>query len=227
MAERRMFAKSIVLSDDFLDMPMSARILYFTLSMFADDDGFVNAPRGIMRQCGCSADDMKILVGKSYVIPFESGVVVIRHWRINNYLQSDRRRDTKCQKEMQTLEVDKTGAYQKLYTQDVDTQDSIGKYREGYITNHQNPSDFDAEFERIWAMYPRKQGRKAAFDAYVRDRKKGIKAEEIEEGVRRYNEEIQARRIERTYIMQGSTYFKGQRWADKYEEHPEYGEMYE
>ena len=89
-----MFAKSIVLSDAFLDMPMSARCLYFTLGMLADDDGFVNAPRSIMRQCGASDDDMKILLAKKYVLLFDSGVIVIKHWRINNYLRNDRYTET-------------------------------------------------------------------------------------------------------------------------------------
>ena len=86
MSEKRMFAKSIVLSDAFLDMPATSRCLYFTLSMLADDDGFVNSPKSVMRQCGASEDDLKVLFAKKFVIPFESGIVVIKHWRINNYL---------------------------------------------------------------------------------------------------------------------------------------------
>ena len=90
-----MFAKSIVLSDDFLDMPASARCLYFTLNMLADDDGFVDAPKSVMRQSGASEDDMKILLAKCFLIPFgEKGIVVIRHWRINNYLRNDRYKET-------------------------------------------------------------------------------------------------------------------------------------
>ena len=90
MAERRMFAKTIVLSDAFLDMPLSARCLYFTLGMFADDDGFINNPRSIMRQAGASNDDMNILLARRFVLSFESGVIVIKHWRIHNYIRSDR-----------------------------------------------------------------------------------------------------------------------------------------
>ena len=112
MAERRMFAKSIVLSDAFLDMPLSSRCLYFTLSMLADDDGFVNSPKSIMRQCGASQDDMSVLLQKKFVLPFDSGVIVIRHWRINNYLRSDRYTETKCLDEKEQLVVDKTGAYE-------------------------------------------------------------------------------------------------------------------
>lgn len=111
MAERRMFAKTIVLSDAFLDMPMSARCLYFTLGMLADDDGFVNAPRSIMRQCGASDDDMKLLITKKFVLIFDSGVIVIKHWRINNYLRNDRYVPTKYGNEKDGLSLDENGAY--------------------------------------------------------------------------------------------------------------------
>ena len=111
MAERRMYAKTIVLSDAFLDMPMSARCLYFTLGMLADDDGFVNAPRSIMRQCGSSDDDMRILISKKFVIIFETGVIVIKHWRINNYLRNDRYVETKYVEEKARLTIDENGAY--------------------------------------------------------------------------------------------------------------------
>lgn len=111
MAERRMFAKSIVLSDAFLDMPLSARCLYFTLGMLADDDGFVGNPKSIMRQCGASQDDMVTLLQKRYVLTFESGVIVIKHWRMNNYLQNDRHKSTTYLEELSTLEIDERGAY--------------------------------------------------------------------------------------------------------------------
>ena len=138
MAERRMFAKSIVLSDAFLDMPATARCLYFTLGMFADDDGFVGSPKGIMRQCGASQDDMQILLAKRFLLSFDSGVIVIKHWRINNYLQSDRHKDTTYLEELDTLKIDEKGAYtekegmyteciQNVYTgKDSIVKDSIG-----------------------------------------------------------------------------------------------------
>lgn len=111
MAEKRMFAKSIVLTDAFLDMPMSARCLYFTLSMVADDDGFVGSPKSVMRQCGASQDDMKVLIVKRFVLAFDSGVIVIKHWRINNYLQKDRYNPTTYQEELATLKLDQKNAY--------------------------------------------------------------------------------------------------------------------
>ena len=114
MAEKRMFAKSIVLSDAFLDLPMSARCLYFTLGMLADDDGFVGSPKSIMRQCGASQDDLGMLLAKRFVLGFESGVIVIKHWRINNYLQNDRHKKTTYQEELATLMLDQKGAYTEI-----------------------------------------------------------------------------------------------------------------
>ena len=111
MAEKRMFAKSIVLSDAFLDMPASARCLYFTLNMMADDDGFVGNPKAIMRHCGASEDDMKILLAKRYVLHFESGVLVIKHWLINNCLRSDRYHETSYLEEKEKLALDRKGSY--------------------------------------------------------------------------------------------------------------------
>ena len=111
MAEKRMFAKSIVLSDAFLDMPASARSLYFTLGMCADDDGFVSAPKSVMRQCGASRDDLAILITKRFILTFDSGVIVIKHWRINNTLKNDRHRPTEHQEELAMLTVKPNKAY--------------------------------------------------------------------------------------------------------------------
>ena len=152
-----MFAKTIVLSDAFLDLPMSARCLYFTLGMLADDDGFVNAPRSIMRQCGASDDDMKLLLAKKFVLVFDSGVIVIKHWRINNYLQKDRINPTKCVEEKAMLSIDAKGGYTRndMYTPTVYTQDSIDKDRldkdsigKDSIEENNNPS-FLSEQERL------------------------------------------------------------------------------
>ena len=138
MAERRMFAKTIVTSDAFLDMPLSARCLYFTLGMLADDDGFVNNPKSIMRQVGASQDDLNLLLVKRFILAFDSGVIVIKHWRIHNYIQKDRYKESKYLEEKASLMIDEKGAYteciQDVYK--VDTQvrlgkDSIGKDRLG------------------------------------------------------------------------------------------------
>lgn len=134
MAERRMFAKSIIDSDTFIDMPTSSRLLYYDLSMRADDDGFVNSPKKIMRMTGASQDDLKMLIAKSFIIPFESGVVVIKHWKIHNYIQKDRYKETIYlnEKSMLVEENNKEYALDTNRIQDVsrlDTQDRLGKDR--------------------------------------------------------------------------------------------------
>lgn len=111
MAERRMFAKTIIDSDAFLDMPLSAQALYFHLSMRADDDGFINNPKKIQRMLGCAGDDLKLLIAKRFIIPFESGIVVIKHWKIHNYIQKDRYKETVYRQEKMMLETKGNKAY--------------------------------------------------------------------------------------------------------------------
>lgn len=111
MAERRMFAKTIIDSDAFLDMPLSAQALYFHLSMRADDDGFINNPKKIQRMIGASDDDCKLLIAKRFIITFESGVIVIKHWKIHNYIQKDRYKPTIYQEEKALLNTKDNKAY--------------------------------------------------------------------------------------------------------------------
>lgn len=111
MAEKRMFAKTIIDSDEFMEMPATAQILYFHLAMRADDDGFVNSPKRIMRMIGSGEDDMKLLIVKQFVIPFESGVVVIKHWKIHNYIRKDTYSETQYKAEKSRLTLDGNNAY--------------------------------------------------------------------------------------------------------------------
>lgn len=140
MAERRMFSKTIVDSDAFLDMPLSTQALYFHLSMRADDDGFLNNARKIQRIVGASEDDLKLLVMKRFVIAFEAGIIVIKHWRMNNYLRKDRYTPTVYQDELAMLTVKENGAYTALATTGIpvadqcETQVSIGKDSIGKVS---------------------------------------------------------------------------------------------
>ena len=129
MAERRMFAKTIIDSDAFIDMPLSTQALYFHLSMRADDDGFINNPKKIMRMIGASDDDFKVLCVKKFIIPFDSGIVVIKHWKIHNYIQKDRYKATVYSEEKAKLGVKENGAYTECIhdVSNLDTQVSIGK----------------------------------------------------------------------------------------------------
>ena len=114
MAKRRMFAMTIVDSDAFLDMPLSTQALYFHLNMRADDDGFINNPKKIMRMINTSEDDFRVLIAKSFIINFDSGVVVIKHWRVHNLFRKDRHQKTSYPDEFETLDVKENGSYTKL-----------------------------------------------------------------------------------------------------------------
>jgi len=105
-----MFSPAIVCSDAFLDMPMSSQALYYCLGMYADDDGFIN-PRKIMRMLGASEDDLKILLAKRFLLPFNDGVVVIKHWRVNNLVRKDWYRPTIYGDNKKQLFVKDNGAY--------------------------------------------------------------------------------------------------------------------
>ena len=131
MAERRMFAKTIIDSDAFLDMPLSAQSLYFHLAMRADDDGFINNPKKIQRMVGASDDDCKLLIAKRFIITFESGVIVIKHWRMHNYIQKDRYKPTLYKDEMSRLTLKENNSYTECIqdVSNVDTQVRLVKDR--------------------------------------------------------------------------------------------------
>ena len=134
MAERRMFAKTIIDSDAFLDMPLSTQALYFHLSMRADDDGYINNQKKIQRMIGASDDDLRLLIAKRFVLWFDSGVIVIKHWKIHNYIQKDRYKETVYQEEKALLSVKDNNAYtmdtECIQTVSMlETQDRIGKDR--------------------------------------------------------------------------------------------------
>ena len=106
-----MFTQKIVDSDAFLDMPLTTQALYFHLNMRADDDGFVNNPKKIQRMIGASEDDLKLLVVKRFILAFENGVIVIKHWRMHNLLRKDRYNPTQYQDQMAEIEMKDNGSY--------------------------------------------------------------------------------------------------------------------
>ena len=171
-----MFAKSIIDSDAFLDMPQSSQLLYFHLAMQADDDGFVNNPKSIMRNVRCNEDDLKELIAKGFVMPFESGVIVIRHWKIHNYIRKDMYKRTIFAKEWSTLYLDEQGVYQhrnepvtnllqhrnEIVTQDRVNKDSLNKdnlERELIVSHalygiYQNVKLSEKELETLKTEFP-------------------------------------------------------------------------
>ena len=228
MAERRMFTQKIVDSDAFLDMPLSTQALYFHLNMRADDDGFINNPKKIQRMIGASDDDLKLLIAKRFVLAFESGVIVIKHWRMHNLLRKDRYNPTQYQEEYKTLELKDNGSYTELghrltttwqpTDNQVATQDSIGKDSIEKVNKYNKSAhaDYKSEFEQAWSLYPKKQGKKRAYEAYVRSRKKGTPAKAIESGIYEYIGYIKRKKIEEQFIKQGSTFFAQEAWADEW-----------
>ena len=143
MAERRMFTKKITDSDPFTEMPLSAQALYFHLNMNADDDGFLNNPKKIQKSIGASEDDLKLLIVKRFILTFEKGVIVIKHWRMHNLLRKDRYNETQYIEEKDTLMIQKDGSYTEKQLElpvattwqpngnQMATQYSIGKDRLG------------------------------------------------------------------------------------------------
>lgn len=142
MAKRRMFSLDVVDTDTFLDMPASTQALYFHLGMRADDDGFVASPRKITTMVNCSNDDLKLLLSKGFIIPFDSGVCLVRDWKINNNIRTDRYKPTQYLTERNTVETTGNGAYilsgipndnqmsYQRYTQVRLGKDRLGKDRE-------------------------------------------------------------------------------------------------
>ena len=149
MAQKRMFNKVLTNSDDFLELPDSSQVLYFHLSMNADDDGFVNNWKSIIRMTGTKEDDLKLLIAKQYIIAFESGVIVIRHWRLNNYLQRDRIKPTNYKDELNELYVDNNN----VYTLDTSCIHSIDKNRldkNSIEENSNNKNNNGQPFDYDW-----------------------------------------------------------------------------
>ena len=153
MAQKRMFDKTITNGDEFLEMPDSSQNLYFHLSMNADDDGFINNWKSIMRMTGHKEDDLKVLIAKQFIIPFDSGVIVIRHWRINNYLRSDRYVETKFKEEKSQLTLDNNLVYQ-LDTNGIHSIDKNSIEENSIYNTTTNISIFDFLQENGFVLSP-------------------------------------------------------------------------
>ncbi len=206
MAERRMFAKTIIDSDAFLDMPLSTQSLYFHLSMRADDDGFINNPKKIQRMVGCGDDDLKLLMAKRFILVFDSGVIVIKHWKIHNYIRNDRYKPTLYQEEKAELAEKNSKAYtfktevveseNRLGIPDdnrmgyqMDTQVRLGKDRlvKDKKKNSVEPSSTMPElFEKVWKTYPKKTNKKKAREQFLKKFKTEEDLEPFKKGYKNY-----------------------------------------
>ena len=218
-----MFAKTIVLSDAFLDMPLSARALYMTLGMVADDDGFVNNPRSIMRQCGASVDDMNVLLSKKFILSFDSGVIVIKHWRINNYLRSDRYQQTKYLEERNMLSVEENGSY----TIGIPTGiPSIGKPsidKDSIDKDKDTQAESDDAFSLFWKAYPKKKDKGHAEKAFCKVK---VPVDVLISAIERQKKSADWVKENGKYIPNPATWLNGKRWEDEVDAGTIHGRVY-
>jgi len=143
-----MFSLEIVDTDAFLEMPTSTQALYFHLAMRADDDGFVSNPKKILRMLGGNEDDLKVLLTKRFILSFDNGIIVIKHWRINNYIQNDRYKPTKYIEQKNTLTLKENGSYTECIqnVSKLDTQIRLDETRLDKIRLDKTPSQIMEEF---------------------------------------------------------------------------------
>lgn len=235
MAQRRMFSKKVTDTDTFLDMPLSTQALYFHLNMHADDDGFIDNTKTIQRMIGSSDDDRKLLIAKQFLLPFDNGVVVIKDWRVHNYIRKDTYNKTMYPKELEQLQVNKSGQYERqnlvTYTErpravdETLTQVRLGKDRlgkdidntpklpKGAVTND--------EFESLWKLYPKKSGKTNAMRDFNKALKAGVSPELIKSKLEEYLKQIKIKGTPKQYIKHGSTWFHQKGWEDEYDFTPD------
>ena len=232
MAEKRMFSLSVVDTDWFLDLPLSTQALYFHLNMRADDDGFVDAPNSIVRKIGASKNDFDLLVAKRYVLKFESGIIVIKHWRMHNTIRQDRYKPTQFQEELKTLSIKENKSYtdcqpsgNQVATKciqnvsadididlDIDKELDINKLYLGQKTC-ENTSKKEELFESFWKVYPRKVGKEKCRNWFKSHKPKEELVQKMIEAVEEQKKSKQW--SDPQYIPHPYTWLNQGRWEDE------------
>lgn len=207
MANRRMFSLEVCDTDRFMEMPLSTQGLYLQLGLRADDDGFISSPKRIVAMVGGSNDDLRLLIAKGYLIPFENGIVVITDWNINNWIRPDRKHNTRFEKEKALLALE-NGSYSlddicqpndNQMTTQCHTEVSIDKYSIDNINNNSAspdaPKESNAEiesfFESIWKLYPNKKGKAAVSKTKKKELFK-VGYDEMSRAISRYVTDLKA-----------------------------------
>lgn len=216
IAQKRMFDKTITNSDKFLEMPDSTQNLYFHLNMEADDDGFVDNWKSIMRMTGKKEDDLKLLVAKSFIIPFESGIIVIKHWRINNYLRKDRYNITKYIDEKNQLSIKENGEYilenEVLGIPVVDTEKN--RIEENSIEKN---NIYTQMFEEFYSEYPKKKEKSKVQEWFLKKKPKQELFEEILSALKKQKQSKDWTKNNGQYIPYPRTWLNNKRWEDETE----------
>ncbi len=243
MAERRMFAKTIIDSDAFLDMPISSRLLYYDLAMRADDDGFVNSPKKIVKIVGASNDDLKLLFMRNFIIPFESGVVVIKHWKIHNYIRKDTYNETPYTKEKSQLKLDENKEYflvdsieEKNDKNDSENvlklspkiEENSQKNTNNFVPNIStvdepstqvrigkvNINIYAQMFNAFWSIYPKKKNKAKSRDWYLRHKPSKELHEEIILSLYYFKDSDEWKKNNGQFIPYPTTFLSQRRWED-------------
>lgn len=222
MAERRMFAKSIVESDAFLGMSHAAQALYFHLSMQADDDGFINCTLSVMQAVNASTKEMDELAGKGFIMQMGDGIYVVKHWKINNIIQKDRYKPTTYTEKKSKLNCKCNGAY----TYAIDEIEQLSFDMSDFISEAEQTQESDKNIvrvsvteacEKIYKAYPRKQGKAKGYEyvvAYLTNGRKlsGLSGrmkynhEQLYCAVREYQFNCEDSHTEQKYIQMYSTF---------------------
>lgn len=220
MAERRMFAKTIIDSDAFLDMPLSTQCLYFHLNMRADDDGFINNPKKIQRMIGASDDDLKVLMSKNFIIPFENGIVVIKHWKIHNYIRNDRYKETVYQEEKSMLIEKENKAYSLGIPNgyQMETQVRLGK--DSIVKDNiygQNDQEYEVKFEEFYSKYPKKVKKQEVKKWFNKNRPSNELFSSMMNSLEQFRASKDWQKDGGQFIPYPSTWLNQKRWEDETE----------
>jgi len=219
-----MFSLTIVDTDAFLEMSQSAQLLYFHLAMRADDDGFVSSPKKIMRMVGSNDDDIKLLINKKFIIPFERGICVIKHWWTHNHIQKDRYHETMYIDEKAQLSKKENGVYtldtgRSQGVSNSDTQVRLGKARQGKARGSAPSSDDDEihekRFEFFWKRYPTKKEKKKCLKWWKNRKPDKELTAAITNAVEKYKK---TDKWKRGFIPYPYTFLYNERWNDEIDE---------
>lgn len=234
MARRRMFSLDIVDSDQFTDLPATARLLYYELGTRADDDGFIGNPKKITKFAECTEEDIKTLIDKGFVYLFDSGPLAIRHWLANNQLRNDRYHETYFKNEKSMVGVNLKNKTYYLYDDpglpeglplvaldEIRRKKNNEEEEKEEEYNSFDTSDIDPQiinqFELLWKKYPKRVGKKEALYYYNEAIKKGETFDVIKRELDNYIEYLKNEAPPDIIIKNGSNWFKGECWNDEYE----------
>ena len=222
MADRRMISTKVIDTDSFIDMPATARLLYYDLNVRADDDGFIDSPKKITKMIGASMDDLLTLVSNQFIIQFESGVYAIRHWHVHNSIKADRYQPTRHLVEKAQLSLDVNKVYE-LGESNSDTEwNQLGAETEPQVRLGKIRLDKVREstcFEKFWNAYPRKVGKGAAEQSFKKYRPDDELLKTILAAIENQKRLEQWQKDNGKYIPNPATWLNQKRWEDECQIH--------